>query len=209
MFGFLLKAIEKTRKRAAARAFCTGALAAVQPRKWAPLDLAPSNEKKHRHRHPPEPKKRWPQLSAPAHAELRVSLHRLLCLLLWPQRSCKFDGRIHKKIHTVAFEQGMKSGIICFSYLKKKNLISKLLLKTVTDSEAFKEKKKTEQKAVLLTWVMFFSIGNEVKLPIVSPSSKRVISTISTNSNSSTSLTRSCFSAHLQTPLLRLPLSHT
>lgn len=57
MFGFLLKAIEKTGKSAAARAFCTGALAAVQPRKWAPLELMLSNEKKHRHRHPSEPKK--------------------------------------------------------------------------------------------------------------------------------------------------------
>lgn len=34
-------------------------------------------------------------------------------------------------------------------------------------------------------------------------------SSISINSNSSTSLTHSCFSAHLWTPLLHLPLSHT
>lgn len=33
-------------------------------------------------------------------------------------------------------------------------------------------------------------------------------SSVSTNSNSSTSLTRSCFPAHLRTPLLRLPVSH-
>ena len=57
MLGFLLKAIGKTHKHAAARAFCTGALAAVQPRKWAPLELTLSNEKKHRHRHPPLAKK--------------------------------------------------------------------------------------------------------------------------------------------------------
>lgn len=34
-------------------------------------------------------------------------------------------------------------------------------------------------------------------------------SSISINSNSSTSLAHSCFSAHLRTPLLHLPLSHT
>jgi len=57
MFGFLLKAIKKNHSSAAARAFCTGALAAVQPTKWAPLELMLSNEKKHRHQHPLEPKK--------------------------------------------------------------------------------------------------------------------------------------------------------
>lgn len=51
MFGYLLRAREKTCERAAARALSTGALAAVQPRKWAPLELTLSNENKHIHRH--------------------------------------------------------------------------------------------------------------------------------------------------------------
>lgn len=114
------KSHRKTRKSAAARAFCTGALAAVQPRKWAPLELMLSNEKKHRHRHPSEPKKRWLQLSARARTELWASLHSLPCLLLRPRWSCEHDGRIHKRIYPVAFEWGMKSGIICFSYLNPK-----------------------------------------------------------------------------------------
>lgn len=57
MFGFSLKATEKPRQPAAARAFCTGGLAAVQPSKWAPLEVRLANEKKHRHRNSPKPKK--------------------------------------------------------------------------------------------------------------------------------------------------------
>lgn len=57
MFGFSLKAAEKPRRRAAAVAFCTGALAVVQPSNWAPLELMMAKEKKHCHSHSPRAKK--------------------------------------------------------------------------------------------------------------------------------------------------------
>lgn len=75
------------------------------------------------------------------YAELWVSLHGSLGLLLCPQLGYEHGGGIHERIPTVAFGQGMKSGIIYFSS-KKKKIISKLLLETVTGSEAFNEGKK-------------------------------------------------------------------
>lgn len=58
VFGFLLKPIEKTHKSAVARAFCPGALAAVEPSKRSPLALTLMDEKQHTQRdiHPSQKK---------------------------------------------------------------------------------------------------------------------------------------------------------
>lgn len=99
MFGFLLEPIEKTCKRAVARAFCPGALAAVQPSKQAPLALTLMVEKQHKRRdiHPSQKNMLSTTWGSCTHTDLWVSLHGLLFLLLRPQLSCKRGGRIHKR----------------------------------------------------------------------------------------------------------------
>lgn len=77
--------------QAAARAFCTAALAAVQPWEWALLELMMSNEKKHRHRHPLSQENTDPPPHHLCVCRVWVSTHGLLCLLLHPQWSCKRD----------------------------------------------------------------------------------------------------------------------
>lgn len=131
MFGFLLKAKEKTRKPAAARALSTGALAAVQPRKWARLELTLSNEKKHRHRHT-----RWAKKALTTTQHSHILSRRSACTVCCaccsdPGKNCKHDGRIRKRIRTVAFEIRDYLFFILNPHPHTPRLISKLLLERV------------------------------------------------------------------------------
>lgn len=135
MFGFSLKAAEKSRRRAAAGAFCTGALAVVQPSNWAPLELMMANEKKHRYSHSPRAKK---VLSTTRGSCGSASTVCCACCSD-PGWAANTVGEFTRGSIMLHLSREWNQGL--FVFLLNKIiiiiLISKLLLETVTGSEAF------------------------------------------------------------------------
>lgn len=170
MFGFLLKSIQKTCKLLPGLSVQVH-WQAVQLWEWALLELMISNEKKHRHRHPPQPKKHWPTTSAPLHVQ---SLGHVVCCACCSVSSgtANMIGNSQIKI-LLRFNRDEIRDHLLF-YFKKIKKIShfQIVLGNINRFWGFKKKKTTEQKTVLLTWVMFFGICNELKLLVAFPSRK-------------------------------------